>query len=166
MPTCEVYTELSPAIRSSLIPTKVVGLTGRIATGKYCLATFCEKSTIDADILAHQVDEAGTRGYKKIVQAFGEEEILQDGSGKIDRKKLGKIVFGDEGKRLVTVLNGIVHRCGTGAASGGKCLNASPAMCSSNPSASIALKISLRVCVAAQSTPLPSSASMFLNARP
>lgn len=62
---------------------------------------------IDADILARQVVEPGTRGYNKIVQAFGEEVILQDGSGKIDRKKLGEIVFGDEGRRRV--LNGIVH---------------------------------------------------------
>ena len=62
---------------------------------------------IGADILARQVVEPGTRGYKKILQAFGEEVILQDGSGKIDRKKLGEIVFGDEGRRRV--LNGIVH---------------------------------------------------------
>ena len=62
---------------------------------------------IDADILARQVVEPGTRGYKKIVQAFGEEVILQDGSSKLDRKKFGEIVFGDEGKRRV--LNWIVH---------------------------------------------------------
>jgi dephospho-CoA kinase len=62
---------------------------------------------IDADILARQVVGPGTRGYKRILRAFGEEVILQDGSGKIDRKKLGEIVFGDEEKRRV--LNGIVH---------------------------------------------------------
>ena len=61
---------------------------------------------IDADILARQGVEPGARGYKKIVQAFGEEVILQDGSGKIDRKKLEEIVFGDEGRRA---LNGIVR---------------------------------------------------------
>ena len=50
---------------------------------------------IDADILARKVVEHRTRGYKKIVQTFGEEGILQDGSGNIDQKKK-KLVFGDE----------------------------------------------------------------------
>ena len=49
---------------------------------------------IDADILARQGVEHGARGYKKIVQAFGEEVILQDGSGEVDRKKLEEIVLG------------------------------------------------------------------------
>ena len=110
-PTCEVYTQFSLAIRPSLTPAKVVGLTGGIATGKSTVSRLLREEhlvpVIDADILARQVVEPGTRGYKKIVQAFGEEVILQDGSGKIDRKKLGEIVFGDEGRRRV--LNGIVH---------------------------------------------------------
>ena len=111
MPACEVYTPFSPGIRSGLISAAVVGLTGGIATGKSTVSRLLREEhhvpIIDADILARQVVEPGTRGYEKIVEAFGEEVVLQDGSGGLDRKKLGEIVFADEGKRRV--LNGIVH---------------------------------------------------------
>lgn len=39
----------------------------------------------------------GTRGWKKVVAAFG-EEILRP-NGEVDRPKLGQIVFSDPGKR-------------------------------------------------------------------
>jgi dephospho-CoA kinase len=60
---------------------------------------------IDADILARQVVEPGTRALKAIVSTFG-TEVLQD-DGTLDRKKLGTIIFNDEDKRKL--LNEIVH---------------------------------------------------------
>ena len=44
---------------------------------------------IGADILARQVVEPGTRGYKKILQAFGEEVILQETERSLGRLCLG-----------------------------------------------------------------------------
>ncbi|KAF8326898.1 dephospho-CoA kinase [Amanita rubescens] len=90
---------------------RVVGLTGGISTGKSTVSRLLRDEyhvpIIDADVLAHRVYEPGTRAYKKIVAAFGEQVVSQDGSGRIDRKKVGEIVFENEEKRRV--LNGIVH---------------------------------------------------------
>ncbi|KAF8635351.1 hypothetical protein AX14_010515 [Amanita brunnescens Koide BX004] len=89
----------------------VVGLTGGIATGKSTVSRLLREEhhvpIIDANVLARQVVEPGTRGYKKFAEAFGEEAVLQGESGRLDRKKVGEIVFADEGKQRV--LNGIVH---------------------------------------------------------
>ena len=60
---------------------------------------------VDADILARQVVEPGTRGLKAIVSTFGTEILQEDGT--LDRKKLGDIIFNDEDKRKR--LNKIMH---------------------------------------------------------
>jgi dephospho-CoA kinase len=60
---------------------------------------------IDADILARQVVEPGTQALKTIIATFGTEILQEDGT--LDRKKLGTIIFNDEGRRKL--LNKIVH---------------------------------------------------------
>ena len=60
---------------------------------------------IDADLLAREVVQPGTSGYKQIVSYFGPDILAPDGS--LDRPKLGHIVFNDETKRKR--LNSIVH---------------------------------------------------------
>ncbi len=60
---------------------------------------------IDADIIARQVVEPGKPAWKEIVDYFGEEILLEDGT--LDRKKLGAIIFNQAEKRQV--LNQIVH---------------------------------------------------------
>lgn len=85
-----------------------VGLTGSIAVGKsYVLEIFRELGafTLDADLTAREVVAPHTKGLKLLVKTFG-EEILQAG-GKLDRARLGAIVFSDEAKRQT--LNSIVH---------------------------------------------------------
>jgi dephospho-CoA kinase len=85
-----------------------VGLTGSIAVGKsFVLETFRELGchVLDADKTAREVVEPGTLGLRKIIEAFGKEVLLPDGS--LDRKKLGSIVFADNDKRQL--LNSIVH---------------------------------------------------------
>jgi len=85
-----------------------VGLTGSIAVGKsYVLSVLAQLGcvTFDADKIAHLVMEPGRPAYDDIVREFGEAVLAVDGS--IDRKKLGAIVFGDEGRRRR--LNEIVH---------------------------------------------------------
>jgi dephospho-CoA kinase len=85
-----------------------VGLTGGIASGKtYVLGLLrelgCEVS--DADAVAHRVMEPGEPAYAGIVDHFGPEVL--DEEGRIDRLRLGAIVFADSGERAA--LNAIVH---------------------------------------------------------
>ena len=60
---------------------------------------------IDADRLGHEVMEPGTRAYEEIVAEFGAGVVGAD--GRIDRGKLGAIVFADAEK--LKRLNAIVH---------------------------------------------------------
>lgn len=60
---------------------------------------------VDADVIARQVVEPGTPGLDRVVKAFG-PGILDD-DGRLDRPKLGAIVFQDPAQR--DVLNSIVH---------------------------------------------------------
>ena len=86
----------------------VVGLTGGIACGKTTVATmFSELAipVIDADQLARDVVEPGTPGLKQIVLEFGDGVL--DPAGRLDRKKVGDMVFGDEAARQK--LNAIMH---------------------------------------------------------
>jgi dephospho-CoA kinase len=86
----------------------VVGLTGGIASGKSTVArAFIERGipVIDADQLAREVVAPGSAGLEAIVQSFGEEVLLPDGS--LDRKRLGARVFAD--RALLPQLNAIVH---------------------------------------------------------
>ncbi len=86
----------------------VVGLTGGICSGKSTVARMFERRgavVIDADRIAHQLQEPGQLVYEKIVQAFGLDILKEDGS--IDRVKLGAQVFQDPEKRRL--LEGIMH---------------------------------------------------------
>lgn len=85
-----------------------VGLTGGIATGKsYVLSVLRELGceVVDADVLAHQAIEPGQPAYQEIIDHFGGEVVGPD--GRIDRARLGAIVFADKGQR--EKLNSIVH---------------------------------------------------------
>ncbi|XP_022143346.1 dephospho-CoA kinase isoform X4 [Momordica charantia] len=79
---------------------RMVGLTGGISSGKSTVSNLFKAHGIpivDADLIARDVVEKGTGGWKKVVSAFG-EDILQV-NGEIDRRKLGQIVFSDPAKR-------------------------------------------------------------------
>jgi dephospho-CoA kinase len=85
-----------------------VGLTGGIASGKSTVAKMFVKKgahVIDFDELAHDVQEPGKPAWKEVVNHFG-KQILQPDK-KIDRIKLGNIVFADKEKLIQ--LNNIVH---------------------------------------------------------
>ncbi|MEZ4615017.1 MAG: dephospho-CoA kinase [Caldilineaceae bacterium] len=86
----------------------IIGLTGNIATGKSrVLAYLAAKGAyvLDADKLAHESMQVGTHTYWAIVDAFGQDILLVDGT--INRRALGKIVFTDPA--ALTQLEGIVH---------------------------------------------------------
>ena len=86
----------------------LIGLTGGIAAGKTTVAAHWVSLggiEIDADKLAREVVEPGTKGIDQIRQIFGESVFSSDSS--LDRQKLGELVFNNPEKRLV--LEGIVH---------------------------------------------------------
>jgi dephospho-CoA kinase len=86
----------------------VIGLTGGIASGKTTVSKmFADLGipVIDADDLAREVVEPGTPGLQAIIDEFGEDVLDED--GRLDRKKVGELVFGDEEAR--ETLNAIMH---------------------------------------------------------
>ncbi|OAA68241.1 dephospho-kinase [Niveomyces insectorum RCEF 264] len=121
----------------------LIGLTGSIATGKSTVSGLLAAppyglQVVDADQLARQVVEPGTRAYRKIVAYFGPttpdlllppppatatatataaaEAAAVDGKQAggvrpLNRAVLGRRVFGDDPahRRDRAVLNGIVH---------------------------------------------------------
>ncbi|MFF9212235.1 MULTISPECIES: dephospho-CoA kinase [unclassified Streptomyces] len=85
-----------------------VGLTGGIGAGKSEVSRLlveCGAVLIDADRIAREVVEPGTPGLAAVVETFGPEVLAPD--GRLDRPKLGSIVFADPAK--LAALNAIVH---------------------------------------------------------
>lgn len=85
-----------------------VGLTGGIGSGKSEVSRRLAAQgavVIDADAIAREVVAPGTAGLAEVIEAFGPEVLLPDGS--LDRPRLGDIVFADP--QLRARLNGIVH---------------------------------------------------------
>lgn len=78
----------------------LIGLTGGIASGKSSVASKLAglgAGTINCDLLGHKAYENNTgHCFKEIINYFGTEILTQD--KKIDRKKLGAIVFNDKEK--------------------------------------------------------------------
>ena len=86
---------------------RVIGLTGGIASGKSTAARHLETRgalMIDADKLGHRAYEPDTEAFRKVVQAFGDDIVGED--GQIDRRALGGKVFGTPGE--LDRLTGIV----------------------------------------------------------
>lgn len=87
---------------------KRLGLTGGIASGKSAVAGMLRQlgfHVIDADSLGHEVIEPRKPAYDEVVREFGPG--ILGASGKIDRGKLGVMVFADREK--LERLNAIVH---------------------------------------------------------
>ena len=85
-----------------------VGLTGGIATGKTTVAAILRNlgcHMLDADKIAHHLIEPGAAAYGDVVREFGRGILTAD--GRVDRKKLGAIVFADPAR--LARLNAIVH---------------------------------------------------------
>ena len=86
----------------------LVGITGPIASGKTSVAKMYKEMgayLIDADKIGHQLLERPDI-KKRIIEEFG-DEILTD-KGKIDREKLGAIVFSDISR--LEALNDIIQK--------------------------------------------------------
>ena len=100
---------MRPNREKSGIQMKTIGITGGVGAGKSTVLGFLETDfqavVCEADKVAHKLQEPGEVCYEEIIEEFGCG--ILDGDGKIDRKKLGNIVFADEKK--LQRLNRIVH---------------------------------------------------------
>lgn len=77
-----------------------IGLTGGIASGKSTVLTYFKDKGIpyiDADIVAREVVEPGTKGLEAIMAIFGTDVLHDDGT--LNREALGAIIFHNEKKR-------------------------------------------------------------------
>jgi dephospho-CoA kinase len=73
---------------------KVIGLTGRIGSGKSTVSKYLEKLgavVIDADKVTHEVLSPKHEIGRSVIAEFGQRILNPD--DEIDRKKLGEIVF-------------------------------------------------------------------------
>lgn len=79
---------------------KIIGLTGGIACGKSTAAAILRSLGafhIDADAIAHGLQQPGQALYEGLVRHFGSGILRADGS--LDRPAIGRIVFSDEKER-------------------------------------------------------------------
>jgi len=86
----------------------IIGITGGFGTGKSFVAGIFKKlgaQVVDADSLAHRTLKKGSATYKSIVAVFGRSVL--DKAGAVNRKALGRLVFGD--KKKLAALNRIIH---------------------------------------------------------
>ena len=87
---------------------KVIAITGGIGSGKSAVAKLFEQwgaQTVDADMLAREVVEPGSEGFQRVVQNFGPDMVLADGS--LNRPKLASIIFSDQEKKAL--LESLLH---------------------------------------------------------
>ena len=85
-----------------------VGLTGGIASGKSTVARILQErgcAIIEADLLAHEYLQPKNPVSQEVIREFGAG--ILDANGKIDRAKLGEIVFGHAER--IGRLNAIIH---------------------------------------------------------
>lgn len=75
----------------------VIGITGTIGSGKSTVGSILEElgvPVIDTDTITHNIQNS-EKVRRAVVERFGKNILSDDGTGKIDRKKLGALVFKD-----------------------------------------------------------------------
>ncbi len=92
--------------------TKIIGLTGGIATGKTTVSNILRQAgipVIDADEVARQVQTPDSVGLTRIVKVFGPQVLLA--TGELNRPALAKIVFNNKEalKKLDDLLQPLIH---------------------------------------------------------
>lgn len=90
---------------------KVIGVTGGVGCGKSTVLRFLRDEyhacVIEADKVAHEIMEPGQAVYNQVIEVFGRQVLMPD--GKIDRRILGNMVFGEENREKLNRLNAITH---------------------------------------------------------
>ncbi len=78
----------------------IIGLTGGIASGKTTAACYLKElgaRVISADQVSREIMAPGQEAYRKVWEQFGEDILTEE--QKIDRSRLGEIIFSDKKKR-------------------------------------------------------------------
>lgn len=92
-----------------MMEKKVIGITGGIGCGKSVVMSLLKEkyhgAVLLTDLIAHDLMEPGQANYNAILDRFGKS--ILGAKEKIDRKKLGEIVFGNPDK--LALLNSITH---------------------------------------------------------
>jgi len=79
---------------------RIIGLSGGIACGKSTVASILSNSdypVVDADQVAREVVSRGQPALTQIIDFFGEALLTEE--GELDRRELGRLVFGDDSAR-------------------------------------------------------------------
>lgn len=90
------------------VETKVVGITGTIASGKSLVGNLLEElgvPVLDTDHIGHDVQKNDQEVRAALRKRFGDGVFKANGD--VDRKALGRIVFND--RAALNDLNGIIH---------------------------------------------------------
>ena len=89
---------------------RFIGITGGVGAGKSAILSYLagkpNTKVMLADEIAHDLMEPGMDCYGTILEAFKDEDILQE-NGQFHRGKLATVIFSSEEKR--EALNAIVH---------------------------------------------------------
>lgn len=102
------HSRRSKAVVNVARKTKVIGITGTIASGKSLVGKLLEEygvPVLDTDHIAHDVQAQDPDVRQALRQRFGDGVFSPE--GKLDRKKLAAIVFND--RLALADLNAIVH---------------------------------------------------------
>lgn len=90
----------------------IIGITGPSGAGKGAASEYLNTKygykVIDADKVYHGIISSPSDCVKELAERFG-EGILNEQGG-IDRKALSKMVFGEENKEKLLLLNKITHK--------------------------------------------------------
>lgn len=93
--------------------TRVLGLTGGIATGKSTVSRLLKAAglpVIDADQVAREVVAPATAGLAALVRAFGPQILRAD--GQLNRQRLGRLAFSDPAvrRRVDAITHPLIRR--------------------------------------------------------
>jgi len=89
----------------------VIGITGPSGAGKGAVSGFLiskNVNVIDADAVYHDVISPPSDCLDELVTHFGRQ--ILDGSGALDRAQLAKLVFGEDNREKLELLNKITHK--------------------------------------------------------
>jgi|TARA_B100001971_G_scaffold203242_1_gene217878 dephospho-CoA kinase len=87
---------------------RVIGLTGGIGSGKSTASRFLAElgaAVIDADKVGHELLKPNTKIWQQLAATFGKQILTSN--GEINRKKLGRLVFGNP--RRLDLLSQLMH---------------------------------------------------------
>ncbi len=90
----------------------IIGITGPSGAGKGAASEYLNTKygykIIDADRVYHDIISAPSDCVNELVEHFGKGVLNEQGG--IDRKALSKLVFGEENKEKLLLLNRITHK--------------------------------------------------------